>query len=71
MGIIERKQRQKDDTKLRIVDAALKIGKEQGWNALSMRRIGEIIEYSAPVVYEYFVNKDALLIELIRMGYHK
>ncbi|NOW96028.1 TetR/AcrR family transcriptional regulator [Mucilaginibacter sp. SG564] len=71
MGIIERKQRQKDDTRLRIVDAALKIGKEHGWNALSMRRIGDIIEYSAPIVYEYFSNKDALLIELIRMGYRK
>jgi len=71
MGIIERRQRQKDDTKMRIVDAALKIGREHGWNALSMRRIGEIIEYSAPVVYEYFANKDALLIELIRIGYRK
>lgn len=71
MGIIERKQRQKDDTRLRIVDAALQIGKEHGWNALSMRRIGDIIEYSAPIVYEYFANKEALLIELIRMGYRK
>ena len=71
MGIAERKQRQKDDTRLRIVDAALQIGKADGWNALSMRKIGDIIEYSAPVVYEHFENKEALLLELTRIGYKK
>jgi len=71
MGIKERKQRQKDDTRSRIVDAALKIGREEGWAALSMRKIGEQIEYSAPVVYEHFASKDALLLELTRIGFRK
>lgn len=71
MGIRERKQRRKDHTRSSIVSAALKIGKEEGWGALSIRKIGDVIEYSAPVIYEYFQNKNALLLELTRIGYNR
>ncbi|WDF56458.1 TetR/AcrR family transcriptional regulator [Mucilaginibacter sp. KACC 22063] len=69
MGIKERKQRLKDETRINILDAALAIGKEEGWQALSMRKIADVIEYTAPVIYEYFANKEALLLELTKKGY--
>ncbi|QEC78530.1 TetR/AcrR family transcriptional regulator [Mucilaginibacter ginsenosidivorax] len=69
MGIEERKQRNREATRTNILKASLTIVIKDGWQALSMRKIGEIIEYSAPVIYEYFSNKEAILIELARRGY--
>src|SRR5438128_2895277 len=69
MGSKDRIQRLKDETRCKILDAALSIGKTDGWQALSMRKIADIIEYTAPIIYEYFANKEALLLELTKKGY--
>lgn len=71
MGIIERKQRLRDNTKKDILKAALKIVKQECWQALSMRKIAQLIEYSAPVIYEHFANKEALLTELTQKGFQR
>ncbi|GAB3930009.1 TetR/AcrR family transcriptional regulator [Mucilaginibacter myungsuensis] len=69
MASKDRKQRLKDDTRRNILDAALRIGKDEGWQALSMRKIADIIEYTPPVIYEYFANKEALMLQLTKLGY--
>lgn len=69
MGSKERIQRLKEDTRLNILDAALEIVKEDGWQSLSMRKIADKIEYTAPIIYEYFANKEGILLELTRKGY--
>jgi len=69
MASKDRKQRLKDDTRKSILDAATRIGKEEGWQALSMRKIADIIEYTPPVIYEYFASKEALMLELTKKGY--
>ncbi|WP_158827590.1 TetR/AcrR family transcriptional regulator [Mucilaginibacter lacusdianchii] len=69
MGSKERKQRLKDETRCNILDAAHTIGKHEGWQSLSMRKIADVIEYTPPVIYEYFANKEALLLELTKKGY--
>lgn len=69
MGSKERIQRLKDDTRVNILDAALQIVREDGWQALSMRKIADRIEYTAPIIYEYFPNKEGILLELTRQGY--
>ncbi len=71
MASKERIQRLKDDTRCNILSASLDIVKEEGWPALSMRKIADKIEYTAPIIYEYFSNKEAILQELTRMGYVK
>jgi AcrR family transcriptional regulator len=71
MGSKDRIQRLKDETRCKILDASLAIVKEEGWAALSMRKIADKIEYTAPIIYEYFSNKDAILTELTRIGYLK
>ena len=71
MGTIERKQRLRDRTKKEILDAALTIVNNESWQALSMRKIAEIIEYTAPVIYEHFKNKEDILMELSKKGYQK
>lgn len=68
MGSKERIQRLKDENRINILDASLEIVKEEGWQALSMRKIADKIEYTAPMIYEYFANKEAILLELSRRG---
>lgn len=69
MGSKERILRQKEETRKNILDAALQIVKQEGWGALSMRKIADMIEYTAPIIYEYFANKEGILIELTRQGF--
>lgn len=69
MGSKERILRLKEETRINILEAALVIVKEDGWQALSMRKIADRIEYTAPIIYEYFSNKDAILLELTRKGF--
>ncbi|AYD48082.1 TetR/AcrR family transcriptional regulator [Arachidicoccus soli] len=64
MGIAERKIRHKENVKSNILEVAWKIVKEDGWQALSMRKIADAIEYSAPVIYGHFENKEAILYDL-------
>lgn len=68
MGSKERIQRIKEETRVNILDAALEIVNEDGWQALSMRKIADKIEYTAPIIYEYFENKEGILLELTRKG---
>lgn len=69
MASKERIQRLKEETRTKILDAAYKIVKEEGWQSLSMRKIADEIEYTAPIIYEYFSNKEAILAELNKKGF--
>ena len=54
-----------------ILHAALSIVKAEGHQSLSLRRLANNIEYSATVMYLYFKNKDALLVDLTKLGYQQ
>ena len=69
MGITERRQRQKDEVRSSILTTAWSLVKEEGWQSLSIRKIAEAIEYSVPVIYDHFENKDAILIEFTKEGF--
>jgi len=71
MASKDRILRQKELTRLSIIDAAYAIVKTEGWQGLSMRKIADKIEYTAPIIYEYFSNKDAILRELTGKGFIK
>lgn len=69
MGIKERRQRERRQLRDAILSAARQIASTEGWRAVTIRRIAGLIEYSPPVIYEYFDSKEDLLLELVRMGY--
>jgi AcrR family transcriptional regulator len=69
MGIAERKLRQKEEVRGLILDTAWLMVKQEGWHALSLRRISEAIEYSVPVIYDHFENKEAIMLEFSRLGF--
>lgn len=53
----------------RILDAALSIAIKDGWQAVTIRRISQKIEYTTSIVYQHFESKDKLLEELTRSGF--
>ena len=69
MGITERRIRQKKEIRDSILSTAWNIVNEEGWQALSIRKIADAIEYSVPVIYDHFENKDAILEEFSRQGF--
>jgi AcrR family transcriptional regulator len=69
MGILERRQRQKVEVKTSILQAAWQLVMQEGWQALSIRKIADAIEYSVPVIYSHFENKDAILLEFTKEGF--
>jgi AcrR family transcriptional regulator len=69
MGIAERKLRQKEEVRASILRAAWELVEKEGWQALSIRKIAEAIEYSAPVIYDHFANKEAILLEFTKRGF--
>ena len=69
MGIKERRERQRREVRGGILSAAREIAAGEGWRAVTIRKIAERIEYSPPVIYEYFGSKDEILLELVRLGY--
>lgn len=52
-----------------ILEAAREVVLEEGWEALSVRKIAEAIDYSVPVIYDHFINKEALLLEFVKQGF--
>lgn len=71
MSIKERRARQKQQLRDGILSAAREIAQDGGWQAVTIRKIAGIVEYSPPVIYEYFDSKEDLLLELVRMGYDR
>lgn len=69
MGIVERKSRQKQALRERILDAARRIVMREGFAALSMRKIADAIEYSPATLYLHFASRDEIAHALCAEGY--
>lgn len=69
MGIAERRLRQKEEIRSRILATAWQLVREEGWQSLSIRKIADAIEYSVPVIYDHFENKEAILLEFGKEGF--
>ena len=64
-----RRARERASTRERIIEAALHVLENEGAPALTIRRIATDVEYTAPVVYQHFANKDELVLELVAYGH--
>src|SRR5687768_546630 len=69
MGITERKIREKEKVRKAILSTAWQMVREEGWQSLSIRKIADAIEYSVPVIYDHFENKEAILLEFGKEGF--
>jgi AcrR family transcriptional regulator len=69
MGTQERRERQKQVTRASILDAARQIAASEGWSAVTIRRIADQIEYTSPIIYQYFNSKEDALVAVVMEGY--
>jgi AcrR family transcriptional regulator len=64
LGPKERREREREEIRTRILDAARELFASEGVDSVTMRRIADRIEYSPTAIYFHFRDKDALLAEL-------
>ncbi|MFF3566158.1 TetR/AcrR family transcriptional regulator [Nocardia jiangxiensis] len=68
MSTQTRRERQKAERHQMIIDAARQIAETQGWEAVTVRRLAEAIEYSQPVLYSHFSGRDAIVAAVAEQG---
>lgn len=66
MGSKERRERERDEVRTKIMNAARDLFAAEGVEAVSMRKIAEAVEYSPTVIYQHFADKESLLREICR-----
>jgi AcrR family transcriptional regulator len=71
LGIAERKDRERAEREHRIVAAARVIAEREGWDAVTIRRLADEIEYSQPVLYSHFENRDAIVAAVAVEGFQE
>ncbi len=68
MGSTERRNRETEEIRQKIIAAATQLFIEEGYANVSMRKIAQKIEYSPTTIYIYFQNKEEILRELLDHG---
>ena len=71
MSIAERKGRDRAEREQRIIAAARVIAEREGWDAVTIRRLADEIEYSQPVLYSHFANRTAIVTAVALAGFRE
>lgn len=71
MGTKERREREKSETRDKILDAARELFISEGYEGVSMRKIADRIEYTPTTIYGYFPDKETLFMALCHEDYHR
>lgn len=61
MGSKERREREKAELRDKILDAARELFVSEGFDAVSMRKLAERIEYSPTAIYLHFKDKESVM----------
>lgn len=61
MSVQSRKERERAARESLIVATARELAEQQGWDAVTTRRLAERIEYSQPVLYSHFRGKREII----------
>jgi len=69
MGVKERREREKSETRDKILHAARELFITEGYEGVSMRRVADKIEYSPTAIYVHFADKNELFHELCRQDF--
>jgi AcrR family transcriptional regulator len=69
MSVQERRERERAQRAQLIVTTARDLAEAEGWDAVTTRRLAELIEYSQPVLYSHFKGKDAIMAAVAVEGF--
>ena len=61
MPVADRRRRERANRHDLIIAAARDLAEAEGWEAVTTRRLAELVEYSQPVLYSHFDGKDAIV----------
>ena len=66
-----RRARARQDIRERIIDAARELFAAEGYDAVTMRRVAEQIEYTVPIIYQHFADKASLIREICHRDFRE
>ncbi|MER5379073.1 TetR/AcrR family transcriptional regulator [Streptomyces sp. NPDC002688] len=69
MSIQTRRERERAERERLIVTAARELAENEGWDAVTTRRLAAEIEYSQPVLYSHFKGKGAIMAAVAVRGF--
>jgi len=69
MSVQERRERERGQRERLIVTTARELAEAEGWDAVTTRRLADLIEYSQPVLYSHFKGKDAIMAAVAVEGF--
>lgn len=61
VGTSERREREREEVRRKILEAARELLLAEGYSGVTMRRIAEAIEYSPTAIYHHFEDKDDVI----------
>ena len=62
-------ERRKEDTRRKVVESAMRLFQEHGFDAVTMEQIANAVDIAKGTLYNHFPVKEAILDEYIRMGF--
>jgi AcrR family transcriptional regulator len=71
MSIHERRERERARRHALILSTARELAERDGWEAVTTRRLAESIEYSQPVLYSHFRNREEIVREVALQGFRE
>ena len=69
MAIEDRRARDRAARRQLITDSARKLAEDEGWDAVTTRRLSTEIEYSQPVLYKHFSSMDGVVAAVAVQGF--
>jgi AcrR family transcriptional regulator len=69
MAIEDRRTRERAARSRLITSTARKIAEEEGWDAVTTRRLSAEIEYSQPVLYKHFAGMEGIVASVAVEGF--
>jgi len=69
LGISERREQEKHNMRRNILNAAMQLFIDEGFEQVSIRKIADKIEYSPGTIYRYFKDKDEIFFYLHEEGF--
>jgi AcrR family transcriptional regulator len=69
MAIEDRRARERAARRRLITATARKLAEEEGWDAVTTRRLSAEIEYSQPVLYKHFAGMEAIVASVAVQGF--
>jgi AcrR family transcriptional regulator len=69
MGSIERREREREDKRRQILDAARDLFVTEGYQAVTMRKVADKVEYTPTAIYLHFKDKEELVREVVTQDF--